>query len=162
MSKPAAIVLLIILVLLLFGVGKILLPSIIKYIRRMPKGIFVLLFLAIACTVGYLVYYLITGATGGTPGNEGTNSTELVDKDDETKPIKENCIVLSGHSQYIENKTADDNALESYIDYRVKYNIPVTIVDDYATLELMNKVKGICDKKGVNYRIEDEKWLEKN
>ncbi|MBQ5932410.1 MAG: hypothetical protein IJL55_01715 [Lachnospiraceae bacterium] len=161
MSKPAAIVLLVILVLLLFGVGKILLPSIRKYINRMPKGIFVLLFLAIACTVGYLIYYLVTGTTGGTPGNESSN-TASIDEENEAKPIKENCIVLSGPSQYIENKTVDDSALESYIDYRVKNNIPVTIVDDYATLELMKKVKGICDKKGVNYSIEDEKWLEKN
>ena len=161
MSKPAAIVLLILLVLLLFGVGKILLPSVRKYISRMPKGIFVLLFLAIACTVGYLIYYLVTDVTGGTPGNVSSNNSELVDEENE-RPIKENCIVLSGPSQYIENKTVDDSALESYIDYRVKNNIPVTIVDDYATLELMKKVKGICDKKGVNYSIEDEKWLEKN
>ena len=123
--------------------------------------IFVLLFLAIACTVGYLIYYLITDTTGGTPGNESSN-TASIDEENEAKPIKENCIVLSGPSQYIENKTVDDSALESYIDYRVKNNIPVTIVDDYATLELMKKVKGICDKKGVNYSIEDEKWLEKN
>ena len=162
MSKPAAIVLLILLVLLLFGVGKILLPSVRKYISRMPKGIFVLLFLAIACTVGYLIYFLVTDTTGGTPGNAGENRTEAVDEENETKPIKENCIVLSGPSQYIENKSVDDSALEAYIDYRVKNNIPVTIVDDYATLDLMKKVKGICDKKGVNYSIEDEKWLEKN
>ena len=161
MSKPAAIVLLILLVLLLFGIGKILLPSVRKYISRMPKGIFVLLFLAIACTVGYLIYYLVTDRTGGTPGNVGENSTELVDEESE-KPIKENCIVLSGPSQYIENKSVDDSALEAYIDYRVKNNIPVTIVDDYATLDLVKKVKGICEKKGVNYSIEDEKWLEKN
>lgn len=161
MSKPAAIILLIILVLILFGLGKILVPSIRKYISRMPKGIFVMLFLAIACTVGYLIYYLITDTTGGTPGNESSN-TASIDEENETKPIKENCIVLSGPSQYIENKTVDDSALESYIDYRVKNNIPVTIVDDYATLEIMKKVKGICDKKGVNYSIEDEKWLEKN
>lgn len=161
MSKPAAIILLIVLVLILFGLGKILVPSIRKYISRMPKGIFVLLFLAIACTVGYLIYYLITDTTGGTPGNESSN-TASIDEENEAKPIKENCIVLSGPSQYIENKTVDDSALESYIDYRVKNNIPVTIVDDYATLEIMKKVKGICDKKGVNYSIEDEKWLEKN
>jgi len=161
MSKPAAIILLIVLVLILFGLGKILVPSIRKYISRMPKGIFVLLFLAIACTVGYLIYYLITDTTGGTPGNESSN-TASIDEENEAKPIKENCIVLSGPSQYIENKTVDDSALESYIDYRVKNNIPVTIVDDYATLDLMKKVKGICDKKGVNYSIEDEKWLEKN
>jgi len=161
MSKPAAIILLIVLVLLLFGIGKILVPSIRKYISRMPKGIFVLLFLAIACTVGYLTYYLITDTTGGTPGNESSN-TASIDEENETKPVKENCIVLSGSSQFIENKTVDDSVLESYIDYRVKNNIPVTIVDDYATLDLMKKVKGICDKKGVNYSIEDEKWLEKN
>ena len=91
----------------------------------------------------------------------GENSTELVDEESE-KPIKENCIVLSGPSQYIENKSVDDSALEAYIDYRVKNNIPVTIVDDYATLDLVKEVKGICEKKGVNYSIEDEKWLEKN
>ena len=161
MSKPAAIILLVVLVLLLFGIWKILVPSIRKYISRMPKGIFVLLFLSIACTDGYMTYYLITDTTGGTPGNE-SNNTASIDEENETKPVKENCIVLSGPSQYIENKTVDDSALESYIDYRVKNNIPVTIVDDYATLELMKKVKGICDKKGVNYSIEDEKWLEKN
>lgn len=161
MSKPAAIILLVVLALLLVGLFKILLPSIRKYISRMPKGIFVLLFLAVAVTVVYLVHYLITDATGGVPGNVGEDSQAEVssENNDIPKTDKENCVVLFGSDIYVENAKAEIAELENYLDYRVNNNIPVTIVDDYATLALFNNVKAICDKKGVRYSIENEEWL---
>lgn len=158
MSKPTAIILLVVLAILLFGLGKILLPSIRKYIYRMPKGIFVLLFLVIICAVVYLVHYLINGETGGIPGNETENSSSETEEED-TKTVKENCIVLSGSEVYVENEKADTAALEKYIDYRVENNIPITIVDDYATKALVDEIKALCDKKGVRYSIENEEWL---
>ena len=159
MSKPTAIILLVVLAILLFGLGKILLPSIRKYINRMPKGIFVLLFLVIVCAVVYLVHYLFNGETGGISGNEKAESVSSQEEDENTKVIKENCIVLSGSEVYVENEKADTATIEKYIDYRVENNIPVTIVDDYATLALMSEIKALCDKKGVRYSVENEEWL---
>lgn len=159
MSKPTAIILLVVLAILLFGLGKILLPSIRKYINRMPKGIFVLLFLVIVCAVVYLVHYLFNGDTGGISGNEKAESVSSQEEDENTKVIKENCIVLSGSEVYVENEKADTATIEKYIDYRVENNIPVTIVDDYATLALMSEIKALCDKKGVRYSVENEEWL---
>ena len=160
MSKPTAIILLVLLALLLFGIFKILLPSIKIYIARMPKGIFVLLFLVIVGVIIYLVHYLITGATGGNPGNEQTSEIAGIEQEDAPKTLKENCIVLSGSEVYVENERADSATLEKYIDYRVENNIPITIVDDYSTAALFREIKAICDKKGVRYSIENEKWLE--
>jgi len=159
MSKPTAIILLVVLAILLFGLGKILLPSIRKYINRMPKGIFVLLFLVIVCAVVYLVHYLFNGETGGISGNEKADTVSSQEEDENTKVIKENCIVLSGSEVFVENEKADTAAIEKYIDYRVENNIPVTIVDDYATLALMSEIKALCDKKGVRYSVENEEWL---
>lgn len=158
MSKPTAIILLVVLAILLFGLGKILLPSIRKYINRMPKGIFILLFLVIVCAVIYLVHYLFNGETGGIPGNENAQSADS-QEDENTKVIKENCIILSGSEVFVENEKADTVTIEKYIDYRVENNIPVTIVDDYATLALMSEIKALCDKKGVRYSVENEEWL---
>lgn len=162
MSKPTAIILLVLLALLLFGIFRILLPSIKLYISRMPKGIFVLLFLVIICVIVYLVYYLIGDATGGNPGNDKQTeaSSGNILEEDEERPIKENCIVLTGSDVFIENAKADSETLEKYIDYRVENNIPITIVDDYSTAALIREIKAICDEKGVRYSIEDEKWLE--
>ena len=162
MSKPTAIVLLVILALLLFLIIKILLPSIRIYISRMPKGIFVLLFLVIAVVIVYLVNYLIHDETGGLPGNESSNETAAISKEeDETeREIKENCIVVSGSEVFIENEKADSEMLDSYINYRLENNIMITLVDDYATAALFNEIKAICEEKGIRYKIENEKWLE--
>jgi len=159
MSKPTAIILLVFLAILLFGLGKILLPSIRKYISRMPKGIFVLLFLVIICAVVYLVHYLFNGETGGNSGNEKAEISTANDDEENPKTAKENCIVLSGSEIFVENEKADTATLEKYIDYRVENNIPITLVDDYATLALVSEIKAICDKKGVRYSVENEEWL---
>ena len=97
MSKPTAIILLVLLVILLFGIFKILLPSIKIYISRMPKGIFVILFLVIVSFAVYLVHYLVTDITGGNPGNEKTAENSGIEaEEDLPKTVKENCIVISG------------------------------------------------------------------
>ena len=162
MSKPTAIVLLVILAVLLFLIIKILLPSIRIYISRMPKGIFVLLFLVIAVVIVYLVNYLIHDETGGIPGNENSSEAASLSKEEEEKErvIKENCIVVSGSEVFIENEKADSDMLDSYLNYRLENNIMITLVDDYATSALFNEIKAICEEKGIRYKIENEKWLE--
>lgn len=161
MSKPTAIILLVLLVILLFGIFKIILPSIKIYISRMPKGIFVILFLVIVSFAVYLVHYLVTDITGGNPGNEKTAENLGVEaEEDLPKTVKENCIVISGSNVFIENEKADSAVIDKYIDYRVENNIQITIVDDYSTAALFREIKAICDAKGVRYSIEDEKWLE--
>ena len=160
MSKPVAIILLVLLAVLLIVVIRILYPSIKHYINRMPKGIFVLLFLAIIGAGAYLIHYLIYGATGGLAGNDGSQKEQEEVKEEETEIVRENCIVLRGSEIYVGNEKSDEEAMKKYIDVRVENNIPITLVDDYSTVALFRKVKTICDEKGVRYSIEDEKWLE--
>ena len=161
MNKVTAIILLVILALFLFLLIRVLLPSIKIYLARMPKGIFVLLFLAVIATMAYLVYFLFTDRTGGNPGNEadGNVQAESTEKENE-KPPKENCIVLSGDDILIENKKADSVKLNQYIDYRVENNIEITIVDNYASAAMIRDIKAVCDQKGVRYIIKNETWLE--
>ena len=160
MSKPAAIVLLVVLVLLLFVIIKVMLPSIRLFLKRMPKGIFVLLFVLILGVSTYLVHYIFFGQTGGMLGSDETKDEIKEEKPDELKVVKENCIVLSGSEVLIENEKADNKALDSYLAYRIENNIPVTIVDDYSTVALIKDIIAICEKKGVRYIIENETWLE--
>ena len=161
MSKPTAIILLVFLAVLLFGIFKILLPSIKVYISRMPKGIFVLLFLVVIAVVVYLLDFLINDRTGGLSGNEGKETVAENREEEEEKTVfKENCIILRGDGVWVENEKADGKALDLYLDYRVENNITVTIVDDYSSVALFKEIKEICEKKGVRISIEDEKWLE--
>ena len=161
MSRTTAIVMIVVLGLLLIGLFLIILPSIKQYIRRMPKGIFVLLFIVVAFTIVYLVNYLINNTTGGSPDYaEGSDSEKQVAEQEETPIIRENCVVLRGNDIWVENEIADQKALEKYLDYRVENNILVTIVDDYSTAAVFREIKAILEKKGVRYSIENEKWLE--
>ncbi|MBR4343114.1 MAG: hypothetical protein IKP88_10520 [Lachnospiraceae bacterium] len=160
MNKTTAIILLVLLAVLLIGVFKILLPSIKLYIARMPKGIFVLLFLVIIGAIVYLVYFLINDRTGGISGNESTEHVRTAAEQEELEIKKENCVVLRGDEVWVENEQADSKTLDKYLDYRVENNITVTIVDDYSTVALFREIKAICEKKGVRISIEDEKWLE--
>lgn len=161
MSKPAAIILLVVMGILLFVIVKVMIPSLKRYISRMPKGIFVLLFLLILGISAYLIHYLIYGdRTGGMFGSDKPKDELAEDEKDEEKYIvKENCIVLSGSDVLIENEKADNKTLEAYLDYRIENNITVTIVDDYCTVALIRDIKAFCEKKGVRYIIEDETWL---
>lgn len=161
MSRTTAIVMIVVLGLLLIGLFLIILPSIKQYIRRMPKGIFVLLFLVVAFTIVYLVNYLINNKTGGSPDYaDGAESEKKASEQEETPIIRENCVVLRGNEIWVENTIADQKALEKYLDYRVENNILVTIVDDYSTAAAFREIKAILEKKGVRYSIENEKWLE--
>jgi len=161
MSRTTAIVMIVVLGLLLIGLFLIILPSIKQYIRRMPKGIFVLLFIVVAFTIVYLVNYLVNNKTGGSPDyTDGSDSEKKVSEQEETPIIRENCVVLRGNDIWVENEIADQKALEKYLDYRVENNILVTIVDDYSTAAVFREIKAILEKKGVRYSIENEKWLE--
>ena len=161
MSRTTAIVMIVVLGLLLIGLFLIILPSIKQYIRRMPKGIFVLLFIVVAFTIVYLVNYLVNNKTGGSPDYaDGSDSEKKVSEQEETPIIRENCVVLRGNDIWVENEIADQKALEKYLDYRVENNILVTIVDDYSTAAVFREIKAILEKKGVRYSIENEKWLE--
>jgi hypothetical protein len=161
MSRTTAIVMIVVLGLLLIGLFLIILPSIKQYIRRMPKGIFVLLFIVIAFTIVYLVNYLVNNKTGGSPDYaDGAESEKKASEQEETPIIRENCVVLRGNEIWVENAIADQKALEKYLDYRVENNILVTIVDDYSTAAAFREIKAILEKKGVRYSIENEKWLE--
>ncbi len=161
MSRTTAIVMIVVLGLLLIGLFLIILPSIKQYIRRMPKGIFVLLFIVIAFTIVYLVNYLVNNKTGGSPDYaDGAESEKKASEQEETPIIRENCVVLRGNEIWVENAIADQKALEKYLDYRVENNILVTVVDDYSTAAAFREIKAILEKKGVRYSIENEKWLE--
>ena len=157
MSKTTAIILLVFMAALLFIIFRILLPSIKLYISRMPKGIFVLLFIVIIGVSAYLIDFLINDRTGGLSGNDNQNTTPGGDEEDTV--IRENCIILRNDGVWVENEKADTGKIEKYLAYRAENNITVTIVDDYSTVAQFKEVKAICEKTGVRINVEDEEWL---
>jgi len=164
LDKITAIILLVILIVILVALFRLLLPSVKKYIHRMPKGIFVLLFLTILGIAVYLVYFIAHDETGGLngPENVAESDAEIQKTYDDGRPVtyKEHCVILWDDVILIENEKADRNTFEKYLDYRIENNITVTIVDDYASAAFLKEIKAVLEKKGARYIIEDEKWLE--
>ncbi|MCQ2497133.1 MAG: hypothetical protein MJ131_11150 [Lachnospiraceae bacterium] len=160
MNRTTAIVCLVILLAFLAGTIKVLLPTFKKFVHRMPKSIFIVLFVMIAAAMIWLIVFIVDDVTGGgqTGGNEQDNNT--VEQEAEKPPI-ENCIIVRGTDIIIENMQADIVSAGKYIDYRVENNIELTVVDDYSVSSVYRGIIDLCKKKGVRYTTENEAWLEK-
>ena len=94
--------------------------------------------------------------SNSTPTSEGTDATE---EEVITEKI-DNCIILRDNNIWIDNEIVDADAVNAYIDERVVNNIEITIVDDYSMASLHHEITDLCKKKGVNFKTENEKWLE--
>lgn len=163
MSKIVAIIFLVICLVVLFLLIRMFTPAFKNLLSRLPKGIFVIIFLFVIGFIVYLVYFLFNNeAKGGNPGIDGevTEVQETVESEDIVKANVENCIILRDEQIWIDNMQVDMEYVNQYIDYRVENNIELTIVDDYSVSSLHHEITELCDKKGVNYITENETWLE--
>lgn len=162
MSKPLAIILLVILALILVLLLRVFIPAVTNYLENLPKGVFVILFIVILAVMGYLIYFLVTPQlTGGetesaleesSAGLEGSDTDVILEN-------TENCIILRKDQIWIDNVQVDMDYVEKYIDEHVESNTPLVILDDYSLASLHHQITELCDKKGVNYTKEDEEWI---
>ena len=170
MNKPFAIILLAVLALVLILAIRALIPMFTNFLKNLPVGIFILFLVAILGIMAYLIYFLINadtpGGQMGKPAEELPQVTEAPEDPDEPEVPEEvpetlkHCIVLKGDRIWIENQQVNTERVQSYIDEHVLSNTELIIVDDYALASLHHEITKLCDKKGVNYRIENEKWIE--
>ncbi len=168
MNKPIAIILLVVLALVLILAIRALIPMFTNFLKNLPVGIFILFLVAVLGIMAYLIYFLINAdAPGGQMGNvvedlpQVTEAPEPEPQVPEEVPEKlKHCIVLKGDRIWIENQEVNTERVQSYIDEHVLSNTELIIVDDYALASLHHEITKLCDKKGVNYRIENEKWIE--
>ncbi len=166
MNKPIAIVLLAVLALVLILALKTLIPMFSNFLKNLPAGIFILFIVSILGVMAYLIYFLVSSGTpGGQMGNVEeevpivTKAPEQTEAEDVLAKL-DHCIVLREDKIWIKGEEADMEKAEKYIDEHVESNTELVIVDDYSLASLHHKITKLCDKKGVNYRIENEKWME--
>ena len=160
MNKVTAIILLVLLALILILVIRALIPAFTDFLRKLPKGIFILLILVIIGMMAYLIRYLVVGEKHG--GQQENAMEEQTDDPSEEGPgIYEHCIIIRGDKIWINNGEADLEQVEKYIDEHVLSKTELVIADDYSTASLHHEITALCDKKGVRYRTENEEWLER-
>ena len=163
-SKIVASIVLLVLVVVLILLFRLIAPIIKNTINQIPKGILLILALAVLVFIICLIVYLFKDeSSGGSPGagNSG-NQMQISEAESEVIIIDniENCIILRDDKVWIDNQIVDMDYVNEYIDYRVENNIQITIVDDYSLSSLHHEITDLCDNKGVNYITEDETWLE--
>ncbi len=169
MNKPIAVILLVVLALILILAFKALIPMFTNFFKKLPLGIFLIFIAAILGVMAYLVYFLVTedrhGGAAGDPAAEIPQITEApLQQEDpgDTAGISEklkHCIVLREDEIWIEGREVDLEQAEKYIDEHVESNTELVVADDYSLASLHHKITNLCDKKGVNYRIENEEWI---
>ena len=162
MNNTLAIILLVILTLILVLLLRVFIPAVTNYLKNLPKGVFIILFIVIIAIMCYLIYFLFSPKlTGGEMGNtleESSTGPEESNTDVVLEKI-ENCIILRNDQIWINNVQVDMDYVEKYIDEHVESNTQLIIVDDYSLASLHHKITELCDKKGVNYIKENEEWI---
>lgn len=162
MNNTLAIILLVILTLVLILLLRVFIPAVTNYLKNLPKGVFVILFIVILAIMGYLIYFLASPKpAGGETGNAAEESLTEPEESDVILEKIENCIILRNDQIWIDNVQVDMDYVGKYIDEHVESNTPLTIVDDYSLASLHHQITELCDKKGVNYTKEDEEWIKK-
>ncbi len=169
MNKPIAIILLVVLALILILALRALVPMFTNFFKKLPLGIFLIFIAAILGVMAYLVYFLATeDRHGGAAGDPGAEIPQITDapqqQEDPGEPADisanlQHCIVLREDRIWIEGKEADLEQAGKYIDEHVESNTELVVVDDYSLASLHHQITNLCDKKGVNYRIENEEWI---
>ncbi|MCR5823035.1 MAG: hypothetical protein K6G60_01235 [Lachnospiraceae bacterium] len=166
MNKIVAIILLVILALILILFIKAMVPALTGFLKNLPKGIFILLFLVIVGMMIYLIWYLANSKVyGGQQQNADLQEQEEQQEEEQLKGNDEiiqpdHCIVLRDDVILISDREADMDTVEKYIDWHVENNTEMVIVDDYSTAALHHRITKLCDEKGVNYRTENEEWID--
>ncbi len=167
MNKTLAIILLVVLALILIMFIKALLPALTGFLKNLPKGIFILLFLVIVGLMAYLVIFIMNADVYGGSQMSGQEEVELPEdkeqqEEDETgegASVPDHCILIREDRILIGDAEADMEAVGKYIDEHVVSNTPIVIVDDYSSAAVYHRITKLCDEKGVKYSKENEEWI---
>lgn len=155
MNNTFAIILLVLLALLFIFMFKTLISAFSSYIKNLPKGIFVILFLAIILIMAYLIYFLIT--TNTNHGDTG-NAAETVSgqTEDVASVTTDNCIILRGDQIWIGDQMVDSDGAKQYLDIFPSDDQKLIIVDDYSLNSLHNSITELCRERGIEYVEKEE------
>ena len=153
MNNVIAIILLIILAVILIVFLKLVIPALSGFLKQIPKGTFVFLFLVVVGLMAYLIYYIVTYKdVHGNPGNPDTTSPEAIESFSFSSPeLKDDVIVLRGDKIFIEDAEVTLEEAEKFIDRHVEDNIEITIIDDYSLASLYHEISGMCTEKGAKF-----------
>ena len=161
MSKILIGLFLIVVILVIIGMVKPLLPMFHRSVGKMPKWFYFLLLLALIVSVPFMITYLMKKPPAGNPGLDGDSITEeqlasvAPSSAEGEVHMPKDCVILSNDEIWVEDRKIDMEALEEYIDKHVEENLPIRILDDYSSAAFWHRVIDLCTKKGVNYTTED-------
>ena len=153
MNSGLAVTLLILSLAVAIGIVAALRQPIARLFGRVPKTVWVILLPLVIIFMIYLVNFLVRDFKGGIPGSTGTEAPEPTQSGTEDIEVAADTVLLQGGAVFIKGKQAGTGELDKYLDYYVDNNIPVKIVDDYATAAVFHEVEDICESKGVNYSV---------
>ena len=161
MSKILIGIFLVVVILVIIGMVKPLLPMFHRGVGRMPKWVYFLLLLVLIISVPFMIAYLMKKSPAGNPGLDGDGNLEeqlasaaLPSAEGEVSMPKD-CVILSSDEIWVDNRKIDMEALEEYIYKHVEENLPIRILDDYSSAVFWHRVIDLCTKKGVNFTTED-------
>ena len=155
MNNTLAIILLVLLALVLIFMFKALIPVFSKFIKNLPKGIFLILFLVIALVMAYLVRFLITTNTNhGETGNAAESVSGQTE--DVASDATDSCIILRGDQIWIGDQMVDSDGAKQYLDRFPSDDQKLIIVDDYSLYSLHNSITELCRERGIEYVEKDE------
>ena len=157
MNNVIAIIPLVILAVILIVFLRMVIPALSGFLKQIPKGTFIFLFLVVVGLMIYLIYYIATYKdVHGNPGNPDTSSPETVESSSFSSPEqRDDVIVLRGDKIIINGTEVTLKEAEEFIDERVEGNIEITITDDYSLASLYHKISGMCIEKGAKFITED-------
>lgn len=150
MNNTLAIILLVLLALVLIFMFKALIPVFSKFIKNLPKGIFVILFLLIILAIVYLASFLLnTNTNHGQTGNAA--EPELAQTGNASLATSDNCIILRGDQIWIGDQMVDSDGAKQYLDRFPSDDQELIIVDDYSFYLLHNSITELCKERGIEY-----------
>ncbi len=151
------IILLVIFVYLLITI----ISSFKEVMKRIPKGIFVILFFVVVGMMAFIIRGWIKGIPPGGIEEASISGTEG-DPDNEELTIVEtydNCIHVKEDQILVNNELVSDEELDKYIIDKARDGEEIVIVDNYSSYESFEKVINKCEEKNVRHDEKDENWF---
>lgn len=157
MNSYITVGIIVLLVIVLFLLIKLFVPSVKKMIVNMPKWLILVLMAVVTVAIILLVKSLAT--TGGMIGGDGSSGTDILEKPEFEEQDLSGSIIIRAEQIILEGKPSDTKAVSEWLDRKAAEEFTVILVDDYASASVYRTVKNMCEDKGVNYNTQDEKWL---
>lgn len=151
------IILLVIFVYLLIAI----ISSFKEIMKRLPKGIFICLFLVVVGMMAFIIRGWIKGITPGGIEELNTESAANNENEDETTIVEtyDNCIHVKEDQILVNNELVSDEKLDEYITDKAREGKEIVIVDNYSSYEVFEKVINKCEEKRVKHVEKDENWF---